>query len=66
MLPPGARASWVVSVPTRPDTAETTATLTVSATGAAPVSDTNALVVFKDGFDVPYGDGTQELPSPER
>jgi hypothetical protein len=61
MLPPGARVSWVVSVPTRPDTLETIATLAVVAPGAATVSDANALVVFKDGFDVPYGDGTQEL-----
>ena len=66
MLPPGARASWVVSVPTRADTLETTATLAVIATGAATVSDTDTLVVFKDGFDVPYGDGTQELPQQGR
>lgn len=62
MLPPGARASWVVSVPTLADTPETTATLEVAATGAAALSDSNGLVVFKDGFDVPYGDGTQVLP----
>lgn len=62
MLPPGARVSWVVSVPTLPDTPETIATLDVVATGAATVSDSNVLVVFKDGFDVPYGDGTQDLP----
>lgn len=61
-LPPGARVSWVVSVPTLPDTPETIATLDVVATGAATVSDSNVLVVFKDGFDVPYGDGTQDLP----
>jgi hypothetical protein len=29
---------------------------------ASPVSDTNALVIFKEGFDVPYGDGTQGAP----
>lgn len=29
---------------------------------AAPRIDTNTLVVFKDGFDTPYGDGTQNLP----
>lgn len=61
-LPPGARVSWVVRVPAQVDTPETTGTITVNATAAAPLSDTNTLVIFKDGFDVPYGDGTQELP----
>jgi len=61
-LPPGARVSWVLSIPTRADTTDITATASVSATGAATVSDTNTLVIFKEGFDVPYGDGTQWLP----
>jgi len=61
-LPPGARASWVVYLPTFAATAETTATVQVGASGASPLSDTNTLVVFRDGFDVPYGDGTQALP----
>lgn len=65
-LPPGARTTWVVSVPALADTPETTATLTVTALGAAPLSDTDALVIFKDGFDVPYGDGTQDLPAQDR
>lgn len=29
---------------------------------AATISDTDTLVIFKEGFDVPYGDGTQVLP----
>lgn len=62
-LPPGARVSWVLSLPTHADTADTTATVSVSATGAATISDTDTLVIFKEGFDVPYGDGTQALPS---
>lgn len=62
MLPPGARVSWVVSVPALAETPETTAMLGVIAVGAAPLIDTNTLVVFKDGFDMPYGDGTQDLP----
>jgi hypothetical protein len=66
MLPPGARTTWVVSVPALADTPETTATLTVTALGAAPLSDTDTLVIFKDGFDVPYGDGTQDLPAQDR
>lgn len=62
VLPPGARVSWVVSVPTLAETPETTALLGVIAVGATPLIDTNTLVVFKDGFDTPYGDGTQERP----
>ena len=65
-LPAGARASWVVSVPTLADSLETTATLDVIATGAATASDTDTLVIFKDGFDVPYGDGTQDVPQQGR
>jgi len=61
-LPPGARASWVVNVPTLADTPEVATTLEVVASGAASLSDTNTLVIFKEGFDVPYGDGTQDLP----
>lgn len=62
VLPPGARVSWVVSVPALAETPDTTAMLGVIAVGAAPLIDTNTLVVFKDGFDTPYGDGTQDLP----
>jgi len=58
-LPPGARVTWVLELPVRIDATDVTATLDVTATGAAPVADTNALVIFKEGFDVPYGDGTQ-------
>ena len=45
----------------RIDAEDAMATVDVTATGAAPVSDTNALVIFKEGFDVPYGDGTQDV-----
>lgn len=61
-LPPGARATWLLDLPVRGDAQETTATVTVSATGATPLADTNTLVLFKDGCDVAYGDGTQERP----
>jgi uncharacterized repeat protein (TIGR01451 family) len=61
-LPPGARVTWVLDLPVRVDAPDVTATLDMTATGAAPVSDTNALVIFKEGFDVPYGDGTQGAP----
>ena len=58
-LPPGARVTWVLELPVRIDAVDVTATLDVTATGATPVADTNELVIFKEGFDVPYGDGTQ-------
>ena len=65
-LPPGARASWVLGVPVRAATDETTATLGIGATGATPLEDTDTLVIFKEGFDVPYGDGTQGVPESVR
>lgn len=64
-LPAGARATWVLQLPVRLDAEDVTATLDVTASGAAPVSDTNALVIFKEGFDVPYGDGTQGMGEPD-
>jgi uncharacterized repeat protein (TIGR01451 family) len=61
-LPPGARVTWVLQLPVRIDVEDATATVDFGAAGAAPASDTNALVIYKDGFDVPYGDGTQRAP----
>lgn len=57
-VPIGAVATWVVSVTTfavAPDVAG----VDVSAQGAAPRSDIDTLVIFRDGFNVPYGDGTR-------
>ncbi len=62
MLPPGARATWLFSVPMQATPSETTATLTFTAGGIAPLTDTNTLVIFKDRFDVPYADGTEAMP----
>ena len=62
VLPPGARATWLFSVPIQATPSETTATLTFAAGDIAPLTDTNTLVIFKDRFDVPYADGTEALP----
>ncbi|MFC4819866.1 choice-of-anchor Q domain-containing protein [Dokdonella ginsengisoli] len=60
-LPPGRSLTWRVSVPVRFDSDESEVSFALALGGAAPqnVSDTNVLVLLRDGFDVPYGDGTQ-------
>lgn len=59
-LPPGRSLTWRVSVPVRFDSIESDASLALALGGAAPQSayDTNVLVLLRDGFDAPYGDGT--------
>ncbi len=60
-VPPGRSLTWRVSVPVRFDSDESEVSFALALGGAAPqnVSDTNVLVLLRDGFDVPYGDGTQ-------
>lgn len=60
-LPPGRSLTWRLSVPVRFDSIEPEASLALALGGVAPqnVADTNVLVLLRDGFDVPYGDGTQ-------
>lgn len=62
-VPPGRSLTWRVSVPVRADSQDADATFTIAIGGAQPSSqsDTDALVLFRDGFDVPYGDGTQAI-----
>src|SRR5690606_32854858 len=50
---------WLVSVPVRGDASDQDASFAVTAVGATPatVTDTDILVILRDGFDVPYGDG---------
>lgn len=55
-LPPGAAAVWIVDVAVHADSNAAQATLLVEAEGAAAASDTNTLVIFRDGLDVPYGE----------
>ncbi len=57
-LPAARTLNWLVSVPVRVDAEATRVEISVSATGATPVIDANTLVLYRDGFDAPYGDGT--------
>ncbi len=64
-VPANGSVTWIVSVPVRGDSNESEGTVTVaqgtpSGTPAGS-SDTNTLVVFRDGLDVPYGDGAQAV-----
>ncbi|HJU40200.1 MAG TPA: right-handed parallel beta-helix repeat-containing protein, partial [Tahibacter sp.] len=52
-LPADSDLVFVLGAPLRAMTPETTATVTVGATGAAPVSDVDTLVIFRDGFEPP-------------
>jgi len=58
-VPASGEVTWLVSIPVHGTTAEPSVELVVTATGATPAVDTNTLVILRDGFDVPYGDGTQ-------
>ena len=60
-VPPGRSLTWRVSAPVRFDSGEAEATFALALGGAEPqnVSDTDTLVLLRDGFDVPYGEGTQ-------
>jgi uncharacterized repeat protein (TIGR01451 family) len=59
-LPAGTSAVWILSVPVRSDSNADQATLVIHAEGAPDVSDTNTLVLFRDGLDVPYGELNEE------
>ena len=60
-VPPGRSLTWRVSVPVFADSQESQATFALAIGGAQPVSQSSVrtLVLFRDGYDVPYGDGTQ-------
>lgn len=60
-LPPGRSLTWRISVPVRSDGSEAEATFALALGGTPPQnpSDTNTLVLLRDGLDVPYGDGAQ-------
>jgi hypothetical protein len=57
-LPADSSLVWIVTAPVFVDASDETVSMDVSATGAASVSDVDTLVIFRDGFDVPNGDGT--------
>lgn len=56
-LSPGTSLVWIVRVPVRGDSNASAATLVVHAAGTADATDSNTLVIFRDGMDVPYADG---------
>lgn len=58
-LPPGTRLTWIVRVPVRADGDAATATFLARADGAGEAADTDTLVVFRDGVDVPYAGGVE-------
>jgi hypothetical protein len=55
-VPAGRTVVWLVHAAVPADSDAAQATVTVTADGAAPVTDTNTLVLFRDGLDVPYGE----------
>jgi hypothetical protein len=63
-IPAGRSLSWLVSAPVRLDAPGGMIDYTV-ATGGASATDTDALVILRTGFDVPYGDGAEgDAPAP--
>ena len=55
-LAPGSSVLWLLRVPVRADSTAAQATVQVHADGAGSAGDTNTLVIFRDGLDVPYGE----------
>ena len=60
-VPPNRTLTWLVSTPVFGNASDPDVTLSVAATGASSVSDTDTLVIFRDGFNIPYADGTAAL-----
>jgi hypothetical protein len=58
-LPPDRSVTWRVSAPVHRDTPDPDASFAVTVAGMTPqtVTDTDILVLLRDGFDVPYADG---------
>ena len=58
-LPPDRSLIWLIDVPVREDANVVTVELGAAADGAAPVSDSNVLAIFRDGFETTGGDGAR-------
>ncbi len=56
-LPPGTSLVWIVRAPIRGDSSAAEAVFIARASGTPDASDTDTLVIFRDGLDVPYADG---------
>lgn len=63
-LAPGTSVVWRLRVPVRMDSDAPQATVQVQADGAGSASDSNTLVIFRDGLDVPYGAHSAPPPAP--
>lgn len=64
-VPPNGSVSWFVTIPVLSAAPDDAVSYTVTLDGIAPPvvqTDTDMLVIFHDGFDVAYGDGTQSIP----
>jgi uncharacterized repeat protein (TIGR01451 family) len=67
VIPKSHSMTWLISVPVATNAAGNTAdnTIHVSSTldpnSPHNVTDSDTLVIFRDGFNVPFGDGTQAL-----
>lgn len=53
-VPPNQTIIWLLTTPILNNSLEDTADLQITATGANSVDDLDTLVIFRDGFDVPY------------
>lgn len=62
-VPAGATALWALHAKIDPSTTQGTAAVDVTATYAAPWSDTDTLVIFRDGFDAAAAAGEVLTPS---
>ncbi|MFC4821004.1 choice-of-anchor Q domain-containing protein [Dokdonella ginsengisoli] len=60
-LPANSSVTWIVSVPVLAGSTEDQATFTVDLPSGLSDADTDTLVIFRDGLDVPYADGTQAV-----
>lgn len=59
-IPAGRSLTWLVTAPVRVDAADSTIDYTIGvAEDAASATDSDALVLLRSGFDVPYGDGAE-------
>lgn len=63
-VPVGGSVTWIVSAPVLVGSNESQATFTVTA-GALADTDTNTLVILRDGFNRPYGDGASDAGQPQ-
>lgn len=56
-IPANASMLWLVSAPVSAGSPAATATFTVNVDGGSPASDSNTLVILRDGFDQAYPGG---------